>query len=608
MSAGGPYTTPEDIYLNPGKTSFANNVVFNPQGMPYVKLIAKHNADGGECIETVALLSATLRFGKLAQGLRLQTDGEPVGRLIIYTDPEVGGIKTVQLQRSDSLANPFINITGDEILKVQAFEKYNGETGQVSWNDAGEITVLPKTIPGTGSPSVIIVDLKRNYDSDDTPSTEWFGLLILDAGTPDDFPRATEIEAYARYDVTDSCSSFETTHQADVNFERIDARIGTVEIRNSYKLDRTLRFTKDMFQKTLTGQTALDMTAEIVLSQSIAGEMKQICWLGVDDPNIAQDSYTLTLACRGRHERLLVEKFPSVFKTAWRVDAVIPYTLALCNVAEAFYTLRTNAELIPVFAPIRSAWDELTDINGAQREPGLFFGPKGILRNLHPVTPVVMYTYDDEGFFHILNEHVSREQAGKPAALLAVEVEVHGMGLQKGVLVFKEIPESAQVAERLIQLTQPVDPLTLFNQWSPVKISRSHPRYPKIFDSFVGGFLTGTIKTDVITTELVPSVTAPTDDPNRIVTQKVSNIYVTTPTRAREIAADKLTLTARAMSWLDGEQPASPHVELGDIYRYVLPSREIDQIYSLQKVTTTQRSDRQSATARITIEGTETTV
>ena len=148
----------------------------------------------------------------------------------------------------------------------------------------------------------------------------------------------------------------------------------------------------------------------------------------------------------------------------------------------------------------------------------------------------------------------------------------------------------------------------MFNQWSPVKISRSHPRYPKIFDSFVGGFLTGTIKTDVITTELVPSVTAPTDDPNRIVTQKVSNIYVTTPTRAREIAADKLTLTARAMSWLDGEQPASPHVELGDIYRYVLPSREIDQIYSLQKVTTTQRSDRQSATARITIEGTETTV
>lgn len=601
-SAGGPFSALDPVFPNAGKVSSASGVVFNPQGASYVKLIATYHADGAGCKGSAALEMAELKFGDLAQGIVAQTNGADVGRIILYTDPDLGGIQAFWVQTSADGTN-YRTIPGAEILRVRAYEKYNGASMTNFFPDGG-ITVNSSVLPpGTPSPpSVIIVDFKRNYSATTLPETSYVRVLISEADTPDDLARCTEMELYARYDVTSLTQSYEITHQADVRFESVTARTGTFEIRNPRKPDGAFTFRKSMFQRAESGQLALDATVEIAAWQTIEGEPKQLAWLSVDDPGITHDTGMLTLQSRGRHEKLLITKHPSTFRRDIRYEDIVQVMMQLSNIPLGFYALRQNWDTIACFAPTRKAWEELTDIKQAMEDPGIFFNGDGIMRNLLPETPAVLDVLTNSGVFHRFIEHVSTEIAGKPSALHAIAIAVNNIQVLTNQLLFTEVPESAAAAERILEMERPADPNSLWNNFTPLKITRAHARFPKVAETAVGGQVWGTTVQTKSTEELVLAPWAITDDPNRIIKDSISNPYIVSITQARAVANARLAEQKKSLSWATSEWPSSPHIELADIYQTTLADRGVDQVYAIKGVTHTMRIEEGGATCRAGLE------
>jgi len=598
-SPTGPWSPLDPIFPNPGKVSSATGVVFDPLGSPYIKVIAQHNADGGACLGSAGLINMELKFGTLATGLTLGTNGEPFGRIIIYTDPDKGGVGSFKLQVNDTSGGTYADIVGSDIHRVVAYQKGAGTGTAVQWDATGEIDVW--SLVPLEYPSVIVVDLKRNFDNSTNPVTNFVRVLITDAGTADDLPRCTEVELYARYDVTPWTSSYDVTHAADVTFERIDARMAQLEFRNPRKLDGTFLFNKAMFQKAPTGQTSLDGTAEVVIRQKIEGEWKQLAWLSVDDPGISHDETKLNLQCRGRHEKLLSDRQPAAWKGG-SYQTIVAYEMSLCNVPEGFYMLRWNATNLPTFAPIRTGWDEISDLKVAMLDEGIYFDGDGVLRDSAPLVPTVLDTITREGFAQRFVEHVARELAGQPSAIHAVEVDVVAQITALSQLLFTELASTAGAAERTISLAQPADPNSLYNQLSPLQITRAHPLFPKIANTAAGGVITGNILQTTRTKELTVDPAIITDDPNQIVKQSVSNDYVFTKALAIAIAEAKIAKMKKGLNWAEAEWPTSPHVELGDIYRVQFDRRGINQVYIVKTLTHSCRVDASSATFRSSIE------
>ncbi|KKL11352.1 hypothetical protein LCGC14_2546680, partial [marine sediment metagenome] len=335
----GPWSTPDPIFPNAGKVSSASGVSFDPQGQPYVRITARHNADGGECIGGAGLKFFELKFGTLATGLNLGTGGKKVGRVILYTHPDDGGIGSFKLQKGETTSS-LHDITGSQIERVTAYTKQLG-TFPVStnWTDEGIITAWSSGIPGANPPSIIVVDLKENFSDETNPAINFIRVLITEADTADGLPRCCEVELFSRDDITDKTTSLDITHQADITFERIDARIAMLEVKNPRTKDRTFTFTKEMFQRATTGQTAIDGTAEIVVWQTIEreNEWMQLGWFAVDDPGITHETGTMNIQCRGRNEKLLLEKFPAAWKESIQYSDAIRYMMTLCNIPEGFW-------------------------------------------------------------------------------------------------------------------------------------------------------------------------------------------------------------------------------------------------------------------------------
>ncbi len=151
-------------------------------------------------------------------------------------------------------------------------------------------------------------------------------------------------------------------------------------------------------------------------------------------------------------------------------------------------------------------------------------------------------------------------------------------------------------------MERPADPNTIWNNYTPLKITRAHPRFPKVAETAVGGQIWGTTLQSQSTQELVMAPWAVTDDPNRIIKGSISNPYVVTVTQARAIANARLAEQQKATNWATAEWPSSPHIELGDIYQVTLARRAVDQVYAIKVVNHSLRIEESGATCRTGLE------
>lgn len=592
----GPWSAPDPVYPNPGKAFSASNVLFDPGARRYIRVTVTAHADGAEGIMSNALLNFTIHFDTVGHGLIIGTGGLQVGRVCLYTDPNLGGIKKLRIQRGSTVNGPFVDVT--EIEEVQAFEKWNGRALTAIAGAFVTVTHDP-SYPTLSVPGAILVDWTRNFSAADASPTSYLKIVSEESGTVDGRTRVAEIELFRRLDVTSITDMVEIVHQADVALENIQARQGTASVANPRLSDGTLMFKKADFQRETSGQTFSDMTPELVVKAGHDGELVQIGWMSVDEPVITQESFTLSLTLRGRHERLLLTKDPTAFRRNIQIGNCVPLTLALCNIPEAFHALPAFTTALPVFAPEAKGWDELNWLKEAMGDPGVRFDGQGVLKTSFPAGASLDTV--DENIIPMLSEHVSYELAGKTAAANAVDVDIHTVTTVNEA-VYTETPQGAGAPVKTVRTTKPADPATMTSDNSPLQIVLPNPRNPRVANTQTGGYIRADAKDDSSVTTLYVNPAARQDDPNTLVRDTISNPYIVNPTQAQNAANARMAKQGTATVWSEPRCAIAPHLEIGDKLTVRAVSRNLQDDYMLRKVTTTIRVSPESASFETSLE------
>lgn len=313
------------------------------------------------------------------QSVTIQTNGAKVGRVLIFTHPTEGGIKTFKLQTAAVLGGPYTDVA--TILRVDAWEKYNGRATVVI--AAPLITVTPTNLNRSSIPSVIDVVLTGNL----TPN--FWRVLVTDAGpfataAGDGLARCCEIELYRREDVTSILNQVEISHGTDVRQNTITAR----QLRSAF-VNAGLLVSPADFRRSKTGQTSIDVMPEMIVRAGIDGELVTMGRISLDGAAFDHGHRTVSLDGRARNERPMFDRATATWRVplppfypGLRLDEASALVFALANLPEGMTAVETDPQELLGFSPGDKARTELENVRKAAHDRGVFVDSDGVLRSL----------------------------------------------------------------------------------------------------------------------------------------------------------------------------------------------------------------------------------
>jgi len=310
--------------------------------------------------------------GAVPQSVTIQTAGALVGRVLIFTHPTEGGIKTFKLQTASLIGGPYTDVA--TILRAEAWEKYNGRSTVVI--AAPSITVTPTNLNRASIPSVIDVVLTANL----TPN--FWRVLVTDAGpfaeaAGDGFARMVEIELYQRQDVTSVMSKVEISHGTDVRQNSVTARQLKATFSNA-----ALTVTPASFRRAASGQTSIDMMPEMIVRVGIDGELVTLGRMSLDGSAFDHGKRSVELDGRARNERPMFDRTAQAYRRSLRLDDASALVFTLSNLPEGLTAIENDIQELNVFAPGDKTRTELESVRKAAHDRGVYVDTDGVLRSL----------------------------------------------------------------------------------------------------------------------------------------------------------------------------------------------------------------------------------
>lgn len=306
------------------------------------------------------------------QSVTIQTNGALVGRVLIFTHPTEGGIKTFKLQTAAVLGGPYTDVA--TIRRVEAWEKYNGRSTVAI--AAPNITVTPSNVNRASIPSVIDVVLVTNL----TPN--FWRVLVTDAGpfaeaAGDGLARICEVELYQRQDVTASMHRIETSHGTDVRQNGVTARQLKATFSNA-----GLVVTPANFRRSATGQTSIDTMPELIVRVGIDNEFVTMGRMSLDGSAFDHPNRRVDLDGRSRNERPMFDRNVPAYRRTIRLDDASATCFALSNLPEGLTAIENDPYELNVFAPADKGRTELENVRKAAHDRGVYVDNDGVLRSL----------------------------------------------------------------------------------------------------------------------------------------------------------------------------------------------------------------------------------